>query len=154
LVAENTQSFSLGFVRYGSTLLVDDRELGTHAQDLARAICFAIERKKHPSESHDFSWPPRGAPFMAAEARDAILARIDKLGGGALQRLLLMGESPASLLLGWDSERWRGRAAGPQRVEGLGFEILLLPGLTEMLGNPGAKRLAWQYLVASSTTHA
>jgi hypothetical protein len=102
-------------------------------EDLARAICFAVERTKCPAESQDFSWPPRGAPFVAAEARDAMLARIDKFGGDTLARVLLLGEAPASVLMGWDAAQWAGRTVGSHHIEGIGCAAVLLPGLVAML---------------------
>lgn len=135
-----------GFVRCGATLLVDASGLSPRSIDLARAVCFAVQRQKLPFETQDFVWPPRGAPMVAAEARDALLARIDKFGGEGLQRLLLLGEAPASLLLGWDPGQWSGRPLAAQRVEGLGSEVLLLPSLEEMLGSVDAKRLGWAHL--------
>ena len=147
-------SFSFGFVRYGSTLLIDEGALAQRGEDLARAICFAVERTKRPAESQDFSWPPRGAPFVAAEARDALLARIDKFGGDTLARVLLLGEAPASVLMGWDAAEWAGRTAGVHRMEGLGCAVVLLPGLAAMLADPDAKRVAWQHLRAAGPGNA
>jgi hypothetical protein len=147
-------SFSFGFVRYGSTLLIDEGALVQRGEDLARAICFAVERTKCPTESQDFSWPPRGAPFVAAEARDAMLARIDKFGGDTLARVLLLGEAPASVLMGWDAAQWASRAVGVHRMEGLGCAVVLLPGLGAMLSNPDAKRVAWQHLRAAGPGNA
>jgi hypothetical protein len=139
-------SFSFGFVCYGSTLLIDEGALSQRGEELARAICFAVERTKRPVESQDFSWPPRGAPFVAAEARDAMLARIDKFGGDTLARVLLLGEAPASVLMGWDAAQWAGRTVGSHHIEGIGCAAVLLPGLVAMLSNPDAKRVAWQHL--------
>ena len=147
-------SFSFGFVRYGSTLLIDEGALSQRGEELARAICFAVERTKRPAESQDFSWPPRGAPFVAAEARDALLARIDKFGGDTLAHLLLLGEAPASVLMGWDAAQWAGRTAGVHRMEGLGCAVVLLPGLAAMLADPDAKRVAWQHLRAAGPGNA
>ena len=147
-------SFSFGFVRYGSTLLIDEGALSQRGEELARAICFAVERTKRPAESQDFSWPPRGAPFVAAEARDAMLARIDKFGGDTLARVLLLGEAPASVLMGWDAAHWAGRTAGVHRMEGLGCAVVLLPGLAAMLADPDAKRVAWQHLRAAGPGNA
>ena len=147
-------SFSFGFVRYGSTLLIDEGALSQRGEELARAICFAVERTKRPAESQDFSWPPRGAPFVAAEARDALLARIDKFGGDTLARVLLLGEAPASVLMGWDAAHWAGRTAGVHRMEGLGCAVVLLPGLAAMLADPDAKRVAWQHLRAAGPGNA
>lgn len=147
-------SFSFGFVRYGSTLLIDEGALSQRGEELARAICFAVERTKRPAESQDFSWPPRGAPFVAAEARDALLARIDKFGGDTLACVLLLGEAPASVLLGWDAAQWAGRTAGVHRMEGLGCAVVLLPGLAAMLAEPDAKRVAWQHLRAAGSGNA
>jgi hypothetical protein len=147
-------SFSFGFVRYGSTLLIDEGALSQRGEELARAICFAVERTKRPAESQDFSWPPRGAPFVAAEARDALLARIDKFGGDTLARVLLLGEAPASVLMGWDAAQWAGRTAGVHRMEGLGCAVVLLPGLAAMLADPDAKRVAWQHLRAAGPGNA
>ena len=147
-------SFSFGFVRYGSTLLIDEGALSQRGEELARAICFAVERTKRPAESQDFSWPPRGAPFVAAEARDALLARIDKFGGDTLTRVLLLGEAPASVLMGWDAAQWAGRTAGVHRMEGLGCAVVLLPGLAAMLADPDAKRVAWQHLRAAGPGNA
>ena len=147
-------SFSFGFVRYGSTLLIDEGALSQRGEELARAICFAVERTKRPAESQDFSWPPRGAPFVAAEARDALLARIDKFGGDTLARVLLLGEAPASVLMGWDAAQWAGRTAGVHCMEGLGCAVVLLPGLAAMLADPDAKRVAWQHLRAAGPGNA
>ena len=147
-------SFSFGFVRYGSTLLIDEGALSQRGEELARAICFAVERTNRPAESQDFSWPPRGAPFVAAEARDALLARIDKFGGDTLARVLLLGDAPASVLMGWDAARWAGRTAGVHRMEGLGCAVVLLPGLAAMLADPDAKRVAWQHLRAAGPGNA
>ena len=147
-------SFSFGFVCYGSTLLIDEGALSQRGEELARAICFAVERTKRPVESQDFSWPPRGAPFVAAEARDAMLARIDKFGGDTLARVLLLGEAPASVLMGWDAAQWASRAVGLHRMEGLGCAVVLLPGLVAMLSNPDAKRVAWQHLRAAGPGNA
>jgi hypothetical protein len=147
-------SFSFGFVRYGSTLLIDEGSLVQRGEDLARAICFAVERTKCPVESQDFSWPPRGAPFVAAEARDAMLARIDKFGGDTLARVLLLGEAPASVLMGWDAAQWAGRTVGSHHIEGIGCAAVLLPGLVAMLSNPDAKRVAWQHLRAAGPGNA
>lgn len=150
----NASALAFGFVRCGATLLVDASGLSSRSSDLARAVCFVAERQKLPVETQDFIWPPRGAPMVAAEARDALLARIDKFGGEALQRLLLLGEAPALLLLGWDTGQWSARPVAPQRVEGLEPEVLLLPSLHEMLGSVEAKRLAWVHLRASSVFRA
>ena len=147
-------SFSFGFVRYGSTLLIDEGALSQRGEELARAICFAVERTKRPVESQDFSWPPRGAPFVAAEARDAMLARIDKFGGDTLARVLLLGEAPASVLMGWDAAQWAGRTVGSHHIEGIGCAAVLLPGLGAMLADPDAKRVAWQHLRAAGSGNA
>jgi hypothetical protein len=147
-------AFTFGFVRYGNTLLIDERQLAPRGEELACSICFAVEQSKRAAESQDFSWPPRGAPFVAAEARDAMLARIDKLGGGILSRLLLLGEAPAAVLLGWDGSRWLDRTPGVHRLDGLDCEMFLLPGLTDMLANPDAKRVAWQHLRAAGPGNA
>jgi hypothetical protein len=147
-------SFSFGFVCYGSTLLIDEGALSQRGEELARAICFAVERTKRPVESQDFSWPPRGAPFVAAEARDAMLARIDKFGGDTLARVLLLGEAPASVLMGWDAAQWAGRTVGSHHIEGIGCAAVLLPGLVAMLSNPDAKRVAWQHLRAAGPGNA
>jgi len=150
----SASALAFGFVRCGATLLVDASGLSPRSSDLARAICLAAERQKLPAETQDFIWPPRGAPMVAAEARDALLARIDKFGGEALERLLLLGEAPAMLLFGWDTGQWSARPVAPQRVEGLAPEVLLLPSLHEMLGSVEAKRLAWAHLRASSVFRA
>lgn len=145
-VGATAPAFSVGFVRCGSTLLIDDRALTRGAVDLAGAIAFVLERRRQAVESQDFSWPPRGAPFVAAEARDAVLARIDKLGGAGLKRLVLLGESAACLLLGWDPARWATRPVALERIEGLDCVVSLLPAAAQMLQSPDAKRLAWQNL--------
>ena len=91
---------------------------------------------------------------LAAEARDALLARIDKFGGDTLARVLLLGDAPASVLMGWDAARWAGRTAGVHRMEGLGCAVVLLPGLAAMLADPDAKRVAWQHLRAAGPGNA
>lgn len=144
-------SFTFGFVRFGNTLLIDERQLAPRGEELARAICFAVEQSKSPPASQDFTWPPRGAPFVAAEARDAMLARIDKFGGGTLQRILLLGASPVSVLMGWDTAQWTARTHGVHHIDGLDCAIFLLPGLSAMLADADAKRLAWQHLRDSGT---
>lgn len=138
--------FSLGFARCGSTLLIDERPLGRAGAELAGAIAFVLERRRQTVESQDFSWPPRGTPLVAAEARDAVMARVDKFGGAGLKRLVLMGEGVACLLLGWEAPRWAARAPGLQRIDGLDCFVALLPGAEQMLQSPDAKRLAWQNL--------
>ena len=144
--AATAPGFSLGFARSGATLLIDEHPLGRAGAELAGAIAFVLERRRQPVESQDFSWPPRGAPLVAAEARDAVMARVDKFGGAGLKRLVLMGEGAACLLLGWDAQQWAARAPGLQRIEGLDCVVSLLPGSATMLQSPDAKRLAWQNL--------
>ena len=147
-------SFTFGFFRQGNTLLIDAKPLAPRGEELCRAICFAVDGTKATISSQDFSWPPRGAAFVAAEARDALLARIDKFGGGALARLLVSGASPALVLLGWSAEQWKTRPISAQRVEGLACDILLLPDLDAMLHDAAEKRVAWEHIRTVRSVHA
>jgi hypothetical protein len=143
------EALSLRLARAGSSLFLDEvtePRSARAATELLSSLAFVLERRRIVPELQLFDWPPRNMPFVAAEARDAVRARIARLGDGALRRLVLMGPRPACLLLDWEPAQWDLRPNEPVVIPGLECAVLLLPSAETMLRSPDSKRLAWQSL--------
>lgn len=139
----------LRFARSRGAVFVDEASApgaGSAVAELIAALAFVLDRQKQSPEVQRFEWPPRGVPYVAPEARDAVLARIAKLGGPSPGALVLLGARPACLLLGWDAAHWASRDAAPRHLEGLACPVWLLPAAEDMLRDPALKRVAWQTL--------
>jgi hypothetical protein len=95
-----------------------------------------------------------GALADRAQARDVLLGRLARLGESqTVEHVVLLGERPAAVLLGWDEARFAGRIARVQRVPGLEPGVLVTLSCAQMLADAGLKRAVWQELCAARARH-
>lgn len=95
-----------------------------------------------------------GALADRAQGRDVLLGRLARLGESqTVEHVVLLGERPAAVLLGWDEARFAGRIARVQRVPGLEPGVLVTLSCAQMLADSGLKRAVWQELCAARERH-
>jgi hypothetical protein len=95
-----------------------------------------------------------GALADRAQARDVLLGRLARRGESqTVEHVVLLGERPAAVLLGWDETRFAGRIARVQRVPGLEAGVLVTLSCAQMLADAGLKREVWQELCAARARH-
>jgi hypothetical protein len=142
-----TDAVALLLFSAGSLLFIDaaatpdsDRRAG----ELLGAIARALGSAAAAAQAQLFEWPPAGAALGQASPREALIGRIAKLRESApLQHIVVMGEGPAGLLLGWDAERFAARAAGPQQLPDVRENLIVTLSCAAMLADPLLKRRVW-----------
>jgi len=141
---------TLVLVRVGATLFIDEAGPGRPDPDVRQllgSLAFVLERERLVPDLQALRWPPAGGVADGPEqARDFLLARIQRIADDApLERLVLMGGMPAQLL-GADAERPSDTGDGPERLPGLEVRVVRIPAAAQMLAHPDLKRRAWQVL--------
>ena len=115
-----------------------------------------IEASSEPvvPRAQRFDLQALGALADRAQARDVLLGRLARLGESqTVEHVVLLGERPAAVLLGWDEARFAGRIARVQRVPGLEPGVLVTLSCAQMLAEPELKRTVWQELCAARARH-
>ena len=124
------------------------------AVELIGAIAFALGGEPVAARVQRFDLGALGALADRAGARDVLLGRLARLGESqGFEHVVLLGQRPAALLLGWDETRFAERVARVQRVAGLEPGVLVTCSAAGMLADPASKRDAWQELSAARSRH-
>ncbi len=148
---------SLLLVEAGRFLFIgqaDEAGADRRAVELIGAIAFALGGEPAAPRVQRLDLGALGALADRAGARDVLLGRLTRLGESqGFEHVVLLGQSPAALLLGWDETRFAERVARVQRVAGLEPGVLVTRSAAEMLADPATKRGAWQELSAARSRH-
>ncbi|HQY69693.1 MAG TPA: hypothetical protein PLW13_04665 [Pseudomonadales bacterium] len=122
--------------------------------ELIGAIALALGGEPVAPRAQRFDLQALGALADRAQARDVLLGRLARLGESqTVEHVVLLGERPAAVLLGWDEARFAGRIARVQRVPGLEPGVLVTLSCAQMLADAGLKRAVWQELCAARARH-
>lgn len=124
------------------------------AVELIGAIALALGGEPVAPRAQRLDLQALGALADRAQARDVLLGRLTKLGEAqTVEHVVLLGERPAAVLLGWDETRFAGRIARVQRVAGLEPGVLVTLSCAQMLADSGLKRAVWRELNAARARH-
>lgn len=124
------------------------------AAELIGALALALGGEPVAPRVQRFDLQALGALADRAQARDVLLGRLTKLGESqTFEHVVLLGQRPAAVLLGWDETRFAERIARVQRVPGLEPGVLVTLSCTQMLADAGRKREVWQELSAARARH-
>ena len=152
------QACALLLVPTGCTLFIDQappqgRE--RRVLDLLVALANAIGGERVAAQPHPFEWPPQGVSYDPAQARDAVFGLLAKLRESTrFDRVIVMGEQAAALLLGWNGAQYRARESRSQRINGIDAPLLVTHSAIELLENPLLKRVLWSEIQAGSQRDA
>lgn len=148
---------SLLLVEAGRLLFIEqagDAGGDRRAVELIGAIALALAGERVAPRVQRFDLQALGALADRAAARDVLLGRLTKLGESqTLEHVVLLGQRPAALLLGWDETRFAERIARVQRVPGLEPGVLVTLSCAQMLADPVLKGAVWQELCAARARH-
>ena len=148
---------SLLLVEAGRFLFIEatsDAGGDRRAVELIGAIALALGGEPVAPRVQRFDLQALGALADRAQARDVLLGRLTKLGESqTFEHVVLLGQRPAAVLLGWDETRFAGRIARVQRVPGLEPGVLVTLSCAQMLADAGRKREVWQELSAARARH-
>lgn len=148
---------SLLLVEAGRFLFIEassDAGGDRRAVELIGAIALALGGETVAPRVQRFDLQALGALADRAQARDVLLGRLTKLGESqTFEHVVLLGQRPAAVLLGWDETRFAGRIARVQRVPGLEPGVLVTLSCAQMLADAGRKREVWQELSAARARH-
>jgi hypothetical protein len=143
-------STAFAFAAAGPILFVDEamaRPKQAGAAALLGAVAFALSGVKAEADVQAFDWPPQGVSVDAAQMRDAVMGRLRKLlHERKCQRIVLMGQAPAALLLGWSAETFAARTGSMGKIAGIDCGVCVTRSSAELLADPRLKREAWRDL--------
>jgi len=141
------ESIALLLLGAGSLLFIDEAltpDLNRRAAELLGAIARALGSAQPESQPQVFEWPPPGAALSQSSPREALIGRLAKLRESSpLQHIVIMGERPAALLLGWDGERFAARRAQLHQMPGAPEGVVVTLSCAAMLADPLLKRRVW-----------
>jgi hypothetical protein len=148
---------SLLLVEAGRFLFIEassDAGGDRRAAELIGALALALGGEPVAPRVQRFDLQALGALADRAQARDVLLGRLTKLGESqTFEHVVLLGQRPAAVLLGWDETRFAERIARVQRVPGLEPGVLVTLSCAQMLADAGRKREVWQELSAARARH-
>jgi hypothetical protein len=148
---------SLLLVEAGRFLFIEatgDAGGDRRAVELIGALALALGGEPVAPRVQRLDLQALGALADRAQARDVLLGRLTKLGESqTFEHVVLLGQRPAAVLLGWDESRFAERIARVQRVPGLEPGVLVTLSCAQMLADTGLKRGVWQELSAARARH-